>query len=426
MKHLNTLLLLLLLGTTVAFATQKRKVLFIGLDGTRSDALQQANTPNIDSLIAHGSYSFNSYCLGITVSGPSWSSIFTGVWYPKHGVTDNSYSGQHFDQYKMYPALAKQRRPNLFASEVMEWNPLIDQVPNAFDGYDVRIKTGNDCVTTSTTPLVVTQIANSNLDIMTCYFDSDDCTGHSSGFTGTNPAYIASIEGIDAAIGSIMTALKNRPNYANEDWLILLTTDHGGIGTGHGGNTWQERHIWWIGSGTYIRHKKLNVDSLDPGTYRIVPPGVDTVKLKKVPVQTDIAVTALHFLLYDDTVAQYKYPQLRTTWNLDGHSWLDTIYNPPVVTPTGVANTTKEEEFDLTMFPNPTNNMVTFWVEAANNEAVSYAVVNSTGITIKQEENVKLNGLKLNIDLAAQPDGLYYIQVRVGEKAVTKKVMVKH
>jgi hypothetical protein len=70
--------------------------------------------------------------------------------------------------------------------------------------------------------------------------------------------------------------------------------------------------------------------------------------------------------------------------------------------------------------------MVTFWVEAANNEVVSYAVVNSTGITIKQEENVKLNGLKLNIDLAAQPDGLYYIQVRVGEKAVTKKVLVKH
>jgi membrane-anchored protein YejM (alkaline phosphatase superfamily) len=37
-----------------AAASQPRKVLIIGIDGVRTDALQQANTPNIDALIASG------------------------------------------------------------------------------------------------------------------------------------------------------------------------------------------------------------------------------------------------------------------------------------------------------------------------------------------------------------------------------------
>ena len=35
---------------------QNKKVLFIGIDGCRSDALEAANTPNIDQLIENGLY----------------------------------------------------------------------------------------------------------------------------------------------------------------------------------------------------------------------------------------------------------------------------------------------------------------------------------------------------------------------------------
>ena len=151
MKKLNLLFLLLLAMSTVAMATQKRKVLFIGIDGTRSDALQAAVTPNLDTLIAHGAYTYDSWCLGITVSGPTWSSMFTGVWYPKHGVTDNSYSGSHFDKFHEYPALAKEYKPGLIADEIMEWPPLIDDVPNIYDGYDVRIHVPDGGTTTTAT-----------------------------------------------------------------------------------------------------------------------------------------------------------------------------------------------------------------------------------------------------------------------------------
>jgi hypothetical protein len=76
MKKLLTFSLLTIIVAGNIFAQgQRRKVLVIGIDGTRSDALQQANTPNLDSLAINGFHSYDSWQIDITVSGPSWSSI---------------------------------------------------------------------------------------------------------------------------------------------------------------------------------------------------------------------------------------------------------------------------------------------------------------------------------------------------------------
>lgn len=44
----------------------------------------------------------------------------------------------------------------------------------------------------------------------------------------------------------ILNAIESRPTYAQEDWLIVITTDHGGIGTSHGGQTLEERNTWVV------------------------------------------------------------------------------------------------------------------------------------------------------------------------------------
>ena len=418
MKKLNLLFAIMALTVSASFASQTRKVLFIGIDGVRADALQAASTPNIDSIVAHGAYTFDSWCLGITVSGPSWSTIFTGVWYQKHGVTDNSYSGSHFDKFHLFPCLAKQHKPSLYAAEVMEWAPLIDNVPNVYDCYDVRVKV-TDGGTSTTVPPTQTQLLNSNLDIMSVYFDAVDLAGHSSGFSPSNAAYINAIESVDAAIGNIITSLKARPTYASEDWLILLTTDHGGTGTGHGGNSTSERHIWWIGAGSHITHKQLNVAGTDPGTYRVAP-YVDTTALKSVPVQADIAVTALHFLLYDQNI----YPAIRAMDSLDGVSWLDSIYTPPSTT---AINTPVKQTLDqsIVVYPNPVNNLLTLWFESEDPK-VAYTITNQLGAVVMSDEDVKKTGIKMNIDMTSLPAGNYFVQIRSGNQVATRKVSVVH
>ena len=64
----------------------EKKVLLIGLDGVRVDILAQAHTPNIDALIANGTFSGEAQTRPPTVSGPGWSSMLTGVWGDKHKV----------------------------------------------------------------------------------------------------------------------------------------------------------------------------------------------------------------------------------------------------------------------------------------------------------------------------------------------------
>ncbi|MHC4743051.1 MAG: hypothetical protein ACYS8Z_14135, partial [Planctomycetota bacterium] len=64
-----------------------KHALIIGIDGCRPDALIAADTPNLDSLMAGGSWTMDAFSGGIlgtstqqaTSSGPAWSSILTGV-----------------------------------------------------------------------------------------------------------------------------------------------------------------------------------------------------------------------------------------------------------------------------------------------------------------------------------------------------------
>lgn len=43
----------------------------------------------------------------------------------------------------------------------------------------------------------------------------------------------------------LLQTIYNRESYGHEDWLIIITTDHGGIGTMHGGQSEEERNTWF-------------------------------------------------------------------------------------------------------------------------------------------------------------------------------------
>jgi len=401
-----TLILMLCLAFTASQATQKRKVLIIGIDGVRADALQIANTPNLDSLAANGLFTYNAWCLGITVSGPSWSTIMTGVWYPKHGVTDNSYVGSKYSTYPYFPTLAKQVKPNLNCIQVTEWNPMSDNVYN--DGWNKKIKTGDDGNNYLTAQIAAPILRDSaDLDLLFVYFDKVDLTGHALGFNPTIPAYIRAIESVDTTVGTVMRALYDRPNYANEDWLVLLTTDHGGIAKGHGGNTDDERRIWWIGTGTNI--VKQQIFAQDPGSYR-KPSGVDTNLLKLSPVQADIAVTALHHLIYDTGINPEDQPQ----WNLDGKSWLNQFTS-------GV-----EEPSNLPLvkiFPNPNRGLFSIWFENPADEIVDYQLLDING---KEVETGKTNSAhKLTVDISNRAKGTYFAVVKTSKHTISQQILVQ-
>lgn len=393
MKKLYALFSVLLF-LQLSFASQNRKVLIIGIDGTRSDALQQANTPNIDGLLTNALYSYDSWHTAITWSGPSWATILTGVYWNKHGVVNNGFIGKHFDQYPPISALAKQIKPNLDCAIVAEWDPLIDEIDHA--NWNRAIKTP-DTETWITADSAVAQLQKPDIDLLFAYFDKVDMTGHSSGFDTANQLYIQAIQTVDSAVGKVLNSLYARPNYANENWLIFVVTDHGGKSLFHGGNTYDERHIWWIASGSAVAHQKIS--KADPGTYNCNNNMVfdnlcvDANLLKQSPVHPDIAVTALHHLLYDTLN-----PENVAAWKLDGKSWLQQS--------TGIEQTTADAQ--LNIFPNPNSGLFEIdGLQLSTNKNLPVEIYTLDGRKIYSEIPTSM---RFSIDLKTIEKGFYVLK----------------
>ena len=89
-------------------------------------------------------------------------------------------------------------------------------------------------------------------DVFFVYHGDTDKTGHAYGLDPNSPEYIASIEQDDMLTAQYLAALQSRPNYANEEWMIIICTDHGGLGTSHGAATQETRTVPLIVSGDSI------------------------------------------------------------------------------------------------------------------------------------------------------------------------------
>lgn len=252
MKLLNTFLFWMLL-VGISKGQNNKKLLLIGIDGCRSDALIAASTPNLDSLINTGTYSMDARTVHPTVSGPGWSSMLTGVWYTKHGILNNTFIPTNLFQYPHFFNRIKQVNSSLRTASISQWSPINIFIANQAD-YTNSTSNG---VNTRDRAIDELSSTNQDADVVFVHFDDVDHAGHASGFTPSNPSYISAIEGVDNYIGAVLSTLRNRPNYSNEDWLILVSTDHGGINTDHGGPTQIERKIFSIMNGGGLAAQEL-------------------------------------------------------------------------------------------------------------------------------------------------------------------------
>lgn len=241
LKFLQSTLFIGLLG--IAGHAQTGRVLFIGIDGCRGDALIAANTPNLDNLIATGTWSPDALTIPPTWSGTGWSSMMTAVWPGKHGVTDNSFSGSNFGTYPHFYNHVENSIPGVQTESIVHWGPINSEILDLADyeqivGTDVAVRDA-----------AVDRLENYDPDVLFLHFDDVDHAGHNYGFLPTQPEYLTSIETVDTQIGDVLTALAGRPDYATENWLVLVSTDHGGTASGHGGASIEEQKIFVIASG---------------------------------------------------------------------------------------------------------------------------------------------------------------------------------
>ena len=245
-------ILFFLLAAVSAGAGEKKALLFM-LDGTRADALLSASTPNIDSVRFgtwadgyKGAYSFRAYT---NLDAPPSSAtnhvaILTGVTATKNGCYQNGQtSAAKYDEYPTISKILQAEIPDFKSAWLYMWGedgeiqteatyigPPQEDAPNVEDAIALL----NGTFPSKAGERGSKWTEGDDIDLLMVYNDGIDANGHRHGFTVTCPEYMNYIEEVDRMIGRILEAIKNRPNFAGEDWLIVFNADHGGIGRTHG------------------------------------------------------------------------------------------------------------------------------------------------------------------------------------------------
>lgn len=279
-------------------AQKEKKVLFIGADGIRGDVLRNVPTPNIDQLNKNAIYSFDALNIGITISGPGWSYVFTGVLDNKHKVVDNSFKNHNLDSHPDFLSIIKEQKPELQTAAFYTWLP----IKNILNNSDIRV----ECKKPNKTDAYVHRLAQDYLrsekaDVTVVYYASPDVAGHGTGFDINNPNYYNEIIRFDRYVGDLIEAINQRANRNNEEWLIVSTTDHGGFKTWHGGKRLSERNIFFIVAKDNMPAKELKRKSAVPIEPEEILPVSELQKFgfDNVPTNLDIAPTILSFLNMD-------------------------------------------------------------------------------------------------------------------------------
>ncbi|WP_177192133.1 alkaline phosphatase family protein [Chitinophaga arvensicola] len=232
----------------------KRKVLLIGISGVRGDAMREATAPNILGLIPHAVYSFDAVTQAPTNSGATWSSLLTGVWSDKHGVTDNTFAGNRFIRFPMGFRYLKTLLPQLRTLSLQAWPAVNNQLVTQAD-VTVSLPDNDAAVRDS----AVNRLKTDPADIVVVGFSQVQTTAHNRGYGPAVPEYMSAITTVDGYVGDLLTALNSRPEKEKEDWLIIVTSDHGGTGNTEGSSSFPERNIF-----TIISNKKFTKKEVVP------------------------------------------------------------------------------------------------------------------------------------------------------------------
>ncbi|SMO52108.1 Type I phosphodiesterase / nucleotide pyrophosphatase [Saccharicrinis carchari] len=316
MQILNIFLVMTFLLVANIHAQKVKKVLFIGVDGVRGDALQEAPTPNIDLLNKRATYSYHALNTCITVSGPGWSNIFTGVLDDKHKVVDNGFKNTNLDKHPDILSIIKEKKPEFQTAAFYTWVPIGIILNRADMRIEREYAMGGDAYIHR---LAQDYLTNETADATVVYYADPDIAGHNHGFTIEAHEYYREIVQFDRYVGDLMDAINARPNRANEEWLIVSTSDHGGFKTWHGGEHLSERNVFVIVAGDNIVSREIKRSNTMPIKPEDTLPVVELEKygFQNVPTTFDIAPTILQFL--DIEISGY---------NFDGKSLLKLYAEP--------------------------------------------------------------------------------------------------
>ena len=236
----------------------EKKAIIIGYDGCRADVLKEMrDEKSAISMMLHDGASINlAYCGGVnypaentqdTSTAPGWCSILTGVWADKHGVTANGIT-KSLEYKTLLTTLVEENKIDS-SSFITKWkghferkNAKYNEEKDYCEKKSLNVSFNRLKNDEASHEYTLNEVSKKDCaDFIFVIYEPTDSTGHNYGFTINNPRYKEAFKTADQYGFETINAIKQRATYDTEDWLIIITSDHGGIGKDHGGASIQER-----------------------------------------------------------------------------------------------------------------------------------------------------------------------------------------
>ncbi|UVO11776.1 alkaline phosphatase family protein [Mycobacterium sp. SVM_VP21] len=232
-------------ATTADWLLAAEHVLLIGTDGTNlSKILEYAYDSGFKTAMDQGITGAATEVNHTTISGPSWSTILTGVWDDKHGVINNVFEPEPYDKWPTVFNLLEYHNPNIETTVIADWDYINDMAAaggygadnNLFVPFQNSWADTDAEVTAQTIAQILATTTNPNIDtFMFSYQVQADEAGHS--FGGGSEEYKQAVINVGDNIQQILAAVAQAKAATGDDWSIIITTDHGhqqSLGFGHG------------------------------------------------------------------------------------------------------------------------------------------------------------------------------------------------
>lgn len=254
MKKINFVLCILFLSLQLNAQVKKVKhVVLIGCDGFGAYAFPEANMPHLKKIVEGGSWSLKARSVLPSSSAVNWASMLMGAGPTEHGYTEWGSATPEIPsavvtQYGLFPSIfsvIRDQRSSAKTSVIYSWDGIGPLIEKDIIDFVVPGK-GNDDFTTE---MGVKIIKNEKPLFTFIHLSEPDNTGHAIGHN--TAAYYKQLEKVDERIGTIMQAIKDAG--IEKETIVILSSDHGGIGTGHGGKSLAEVEIPWFIYGPGIK-----------------------------------------------------------------------------------------------------------------------------------------------------------------------------
>lgn len=314
-------------------------------DGIPADMIEKAQLSAVQKISKTGSFvrahvggDAGTYSETPTISAVGYNSLLTGTWVNKHNVWDNDIKDPNYHYptvFRLFKEQYPQKKTAIFSTWLDNRTKLVgDELPATgnlkvdikFDGLELDTlhfphdkqasyihKIDDTVVQTA-----ANSIRNEAADLNWVYLEYTDDMGHRH---GDSKEMDQALQYLNIQLEKLVAAIAFREKNYKEDWLLIVTTDHGRSeenGRNHGGQSPRQRNTW------ILSNKKLNsyAKRMNPGIVDIMPTIAHHLNIKmKEQVSREVdGVSLVKPISVSNAKAVYFQKKLDLTWNFYGES----------------------------------------------------------------------------------------------------------